>query len=144
MKSISLPDTAFDILTKAGGAMSFKELYQTIAEMAEFDEDDFAHYIGHFYTDLSLDGRFVGLTDNRWDLRSRCTYEQVHISVADVYSDADEEEMDAEDLAEQREYDAAMTGSTLDQNSSETTDGEGFEAKGNESSDAAEALGIDK
>jgi DNA-directed RNA polymerase delta subunit len=34
-----------------------------------------------------LDGRFVFLGDNLWDLRSRQTFDKVHIDMKDAYSD---------------------------------------------------------
>ena len=97
MKVISLPETAFEVLTAANGTMTFAELYGKVAEIAEMSEEEKAARIGQFYTDISLDGRFVGLTDNTWDLRSRHTYDKVHIDVNDVYSEVDEGERDAED-----------------------------------------------
>ena len=62
-----------------------------------------------FYTQLSLDGRFITLTDNFWDLRSRHKFEQVHLDMIDAYSDEDdeideeEEELLRQELGEQEE-----------------------------------------
>ena len=107
MKVISLPETAFEVLTAANGTMTFAELYGKVAEIAEMSEEEKAARIGQFYTDISLDGRFVGLTDNTWDLRSRHTYDKVHISVSDIYdateadqADVDPEENEGDELAE--------------------------------------------
>ena len=113
MKVISLPETAFEVLTAANGTMTFAELYGKVAEIAEMSEEEKAARIGQFYTDISLDGRFVGLTDNTWDLRSRHTYDKVHIDVNDVYSEVDEGERDAEDAKEEAEYDASIQGTVL-------------------------------
>ena len=55
------------------------------------------------YTQLSLDGRFIILTDNNWDLRSRHVYSQVHIDMDDAYSDDEGEEYDAEEAELLRE-----------------------------------------
>jgi len=102
----SMLETAFAVITErtAGSneserALSFKDLYDEVATRLEMNEDERKARIGHFYTDLSIDGRFVELTDNTWDLRSNHTYDKVHIDVNDVYSDV-EEEVEEEDEEE--------------------------------------------
>ena len=57
--------------------------------------------LGTFYTDLTLDGRFVALTDNNWDLRKNHTYDKVHIDYNEVYSE--EEDSDDKDKEEESE-----------------------------------------
>ena len=95
-------DEAYDIVVAAGAAMSFMDLMNKVAENLEMSEEEKIARLGAFYTDLSLDGRFVALTNNAWDLRSRHTYDKVHIDVNEVYSDEEgdldlEEELDEED-----------------------------------------------
>ena len=146
MKVISLPETAFEVLTAANGTMTFAELYGKVAEIAEMSEEEKAARIGQFYTDISLDGRFVGLTDNTWDLRSRHTYDKVRIDVNDVYSEVDEGERDAEDAKEEAEYDASIQGTVVSDSDDEEAivdDGEA-EAKSKESKEAAELVGMGK
>ena len=146
MKVISLPETAFEVLTAANDTMTFAELYGKVAEIAEMSEEEKAARIGQFYTDISLDGRFVGLTDNTWDLRSRHTYDKVHIDVNDVYSEVDEGERDAEDAKEEAEYDASIQGTVVSDSDDEEAiadDGEA-EAKSKESKEAAELVGMGK
>ena len=47
-----------------------------------------------------MDGRFVNLGDNQWDLRTNQTYDKVHIDMNDVYSDIEEETKGNRDLEE--------------------------------------------
>ncbi len=54
-------------------------------------EEDGRKVISQFYTNLTLDGRFVDLKDNEWGLRERETYDKVHIDMNAVYSELDEE-----------------------------------------------------
>ena len=60
--------------------------------MAEkgFGEDKIASLIGRFYSDLSLDGRFVVLDDNVWDLRERYPFEYVQTTSEEDDEDEDE------------------------------------------------------
>ena len=100
-KNKSMRDCAYDELTTASRSLPFAELYGLVATDLEMTEEEKAAHIGALYTDLTLDG-------NVWDLRSRHTYDKVHISAADLYDQAeaeeaaiDPEENDGEELAEQ-------------------------------------------
>ena len=44
----------------------------------------------YFYTNLTLDSRFVNVGDNKWDLRERLPFEKVHIDMNDIYNDDEE------------------------------------------------------
>lgn len=97
----SMRDCAYDEITTACSALTFAELYAKVAAALEMTEEEKNAHIGAFYTDLTLDGRFVALTDNYWDLRERHTYEKVHINISEVYSAI--EEANAEYQAAARE-----------------------------------------
>ena len=142
MKLISLPETAFEVLTAANDTLSFAELYGKVAEIAEMSEEEKAARIGQFYTEISLDGRFVGLTDNTWDLRSRHTYDKVHIDVNDVYTEVDEGERDEEDAKEDAEYDAAVNGQVASDEDDIVPEEDDDDSKIKESKEAAELVGM--
>lgn len=99
-KNESMVDVAFSVLTDAGSTVKFKDLYNLVCEKLELSEEEKADKISNFYTNLSLDGRFVTLGENEWDLRSRQKYEKVHIDMNDVYSDIDDETTGNMDLEE--------------------------------------------
>ena len=142
MKNISLPDTAFEVLTAAGGPMSFADLYAKIVELNEMNEDEKNAFIGRFYTDLSLDGRIVGLADNTWDLRTRHQLKDFNLSAVDVYTD-EESELDAEDAKDEAEYNAAIQGRPLEEGTYSDEEEE-IDSKSRESKEAAELLGLGK
>lgn len=129
-------DCAYDELTTASRSLPFAELYGLVATDLEMTEEEKAAHIGALYTDLTLDGRFVTLDGNVWDLRSRHTYDKVHISAADLYDQAeaeeaaiDPEENDGDELAEER--------------TEEGEEGEGNEEEENNSAAASlESFGI--
>lgn len=104
-KDKSMLDEAFDIVTENGTPIVFIELVNRVAANLEMTESEKLARLGSFYTDLSLDGRFVALTDNTWDLRIRHTYDKVHINVNEVYSDEadDAENIDLEELEGEEE-----------------------------------------
>ena len=102
-KNESMVDVAFDILNETQRTMNFQELYHEITFKLELTDEESLAKIAQFYTNLSLDGRFVTLGNNEWDLRKNQTYDKVHIDMNDVYSDIEEEtaaNRDVEDLDE--------------------------------------------
>lgn len=102
-KNESMVDVAFDILNETQRTMNFQELYHEITKKLELTDEESLAKIAQFYTNLSLDGRFVTLGNNEWDLRKNQTYDKVHIDMNDVYSDIEEEtaaNRDVEDLDE--------------------------------------------
>ena len=99
-KNESMVDVAFSVLTDAGSTVKFEDIYNLVCEKLELSEEEKADKISNFYTNLSLDGRFVTLGENEWDLRSRQKYEKVHIDMNDVYSDIDDETTGNMDLEE--------------------------------------------
>ncbi len=137
MKNESMIDTAYSTLTASEGPISFKELWGKIKETLEIGPDEEASRIGHFYTDISLDGRFVEGKDNTWNLRSRTPYDNVHIDMSDVYTDLSESDMDDADKAEDAAYDASVQGTVL---SEEPEPEEGEEAP--HKTETAEDLGL--
>lgn len=97
-------DTAFDVVTANGKEMSFQDILLAVGNKLGLTEDELVKRSGSFYTALSLDGRFVTLGENVWDLRRRRKFESVHIDMNDVYSDDDDkvEELGEEDEEEKK------------------------------------------
>ena len=105
----SLLDHAFDLVSKSKEPVSFSDIWAYVVKEAGLDEKTAAQKVGRFYTNLMLDGRFVNLGDNQWDLRIRQTFDKVHIDMKDVYSDVDEDDdIDQEEDNEEKEYNKAF------------------------------------
>ena len=63
--------------------------------MKKFDDIQKDDKESLFYTNITLDGRFITVGENNWDLRSRHKFSDVHIDMNDIYAD-DEEEVSEE------------------------------------------------
>ena len=50
------------------------------------------------YKRQTLDGRFITVGENAWDLRSRHKFSDVHIDMNDIYADEEETEELEEDV----------------------------------------------
>ena len=58
--------------------------------------------ISFFYTNLTLDGRFVNVGENKWNLRERVTFDKIHVDMNEFYADV--EETSDEDEENQTQY----------------------------------------
>lgn len=99
MAEKSLVEYAFDVLSSRNEQVKFRVLFEEVAKLAGLDMADpsIKSKMSKLYTQLSLDGRFVTLTDNKWDLRANHKYEDVHIDMEDAYSDDYEADADKEE-----------------------------------------------
>ena len=122
MNEKSLLDYGFDVLNASKDPLKFVDLFNAAVKLSgiELAENEIKTKMSKFYTSLSLDGRFVTLTDNFWDLRCRHVFEQVHLDMIDAYSDEDEEideeerKLLAEELGEVEEDDQEEEADDLD------------------------------
>lgn len=87
----SFVNTAYDIVVKNGAELPFATLWNAVCEELGLSEEDRVNRVSYFYTQLTLDGRFVTLGENVWDLRIRHTFDKVHIDMNEVYSDDEED-----------------------------------------------------
>ena len=96
-----------ELVLKKKAPVEFNKLWQEVSQIQGFSEEEANAKIGKFYTNLSLDGRFITLGENTWDLRERYVFEKVHIDMNDVYRDVEEEvdeDLESED-DEEKDYD---------------------------------------
>lgn len=106
MSNKSMIDHAYAVLEKSKEPIAFRDLFsKVVAEGGyELSESEARAKMSSLYTQLSLDGRFLILTNNTWDLSSRHVFDQKHIDMEEAYSDVEEgEEYDAEEAELLRE-----------------------------------------
>ncbi|BBH25456.1 hypothetical protein SG0102_03900 [Intestinibaculum porci] len=93
----SMVDVAYDIMEGLKAPIDFYELWEQVAEKKNFTTEERDENESVFYTNITLDGRMITVGENRWDLRERHKFEDVHIDMNDVYSDDEEEEEETDD-----------------------------------------------
>ncbi len=106
--SLKAIDIAYKKLLNAKEGMPFKELWISVNDELGFDGKIASRKKSQFYTDLTLDGRFIMLENNVWNLKSRCKYQQVEVKEDEFdededYEDEDEDEFDDEDEDDEEE-----------------------------------------
>lgn len=92
-------DVAFELVSKKKNPVVFSKLWEEVSQIQGLSEEEAKKRASKFYTALSLDGRFITLGDNTWDLRSRYTFDKVHIDMNEVYSN-EADEVEDEDRSE--------------------------------------------
>ena len=92
-------DVAFELVSRKKNPVVFSKLWEEVSQIQGLSEEEAKKKASKFYTALSLDGRFITLGDNTWDLRSRYTFDKVHIDMNEVYTD-DSVEVEDEDRSE--------------------------------------------
>ncbi|MCR5491633.1 MAG: DNA-directed RNA polymerase subunit delta [Bacilli bacterium] len=140
MKEGSMIQAACRILEENGKEMSFADLWSAVRHDLDIDDVEANARIGFFYTDLSMNGLVVALTDNVWDLRKRHTYDKVHIDVKDVYTEVEQSSGDEFDQQDDDEYNR-FTGTLVEEENSEENDSEENPSK---EEDGADYLGLKK
>lgn len=104
----SLLDHAYDYVSGQNQPSKFQDIWAYCVKEAALTPEEAAAKVSRFYTNLMLDGRFVTLGENQWDLRVRHKYESVHIDMSEVYSDVETYDEDSEEEEEEAEYNAAF------------------------------------
>ena len=101
--SKSLIDHAYDFVSKHKDSVHFNDIWDYVKKEAGLSEEEANKKVGQFFTNMMLDGRFITLGENEWDLRERHVFDKVHIDMRDVYSDVQTSDIDVED-DEEKEY----------------------------------------
>ena len=102
--SKSLLEYAYDYVSQQAQPRKFQDIWAYCVKEAGLSEEEAAAKVSRFYTNLMLDGRFVTLGENEWDLRIRQKFEKVHIDMSEVYSDVETSYDDSEEEEEEAEY----------------------------------------
>lgn len=97
-------DVAYDLLKTKKKAVVFIKLWEELCQMMAFTKQQEEDNIAQFYSDLSLDDRFVNVGGNQWDLRERHTYKEVVVDTEDILIDeSDDDDNDNYDESEETE-----------------------------------------
>lgn len=101
--SKSLIEHAYEFVSKHNESVNFKEIWEYVKKEAGLSEEQANAKVGQFFTNMMLDGRFITLGENEWDLRERHVFDKVHIDMRDVYSDVQTSDDDIEEKDEEEE-----------------------------------------
>ncbi len=103
----SILELAHEFITAKKKAVTFKEIWQYVQK--QMDEKETLQ-IGRFYKLITLDGRFVALGNNKWDLKARYTFKELYDDARGVFREVESpdeagEEADEDPFNEDKEDD---------------------------------------
>lgn len=89
--SRSMTDVAYDILGKKKKSLDFKRLWQEVCKKLDYDDSIANKKLVQFHNNIMLDNRFATVENNKWDLRSRRKFEEVHVDTSTIIIEDDDE-----------------------------------------------------
>lgn len=97
MNNLSKTDVAYHLLKERKEGLNFYEIWDFIKQDLSLSDEEGNKLISNFYTDLSLDARFITLGENVWALRENNLFDKVHIDMNDIYANSDDDVIESED-----------------------------------------------
>ena len=91
----SMTDVAYDVLSSKKRCILFSKLWEEVSKTCNVSND----YISQFYSDITLDSRFVSLKDNKWDLKERRKFAETQIDMSSI--ELGEDEVDESEISEE-------------------------------------------
>lgn len=96
-----MTDIAYNVVSRRKKGVPFIQIWQEIIKIKGLDESAQQKKIAEFYTELMLDKRFISLADNKWDLRSRHTFDESKMESFELDDDDDDDfEEESEEIEE--------------------------------------------
>ncbi len=92
MSTKSMINIAYELMNKKRKPVTFLKLWEDVSTMMGFNEQQEDDNIAQFYNDISFDERFVCIGDNKWDLRSRHTFNESVVDTEDLMIDESDED----------------------------------------------------
>lgn len=87
-------DVAYELMSTKKKPVVFLKIWEEVSQMMGFTKRQEEDNIAQFYSDLSLDDRFVNVGENKWDLRERHTYHEVVVDTEELIIDEDTDDDD--------------------------------------------------
>ena len=116
-------DVAYELVSNKRKPVEFSKLWEEVSQIQGLSEEEAKGKASKFYTALSLDGRFITLGENTWDLRSRYTFDKVHIDMNEVYADdIEDDEKEVDENASEKELFGDDDDDSEDEETSENED----------------------
>jgi DNA-directed RNA polymerase subunit delta len=93
----SMLELAYEFIVGKKKAVSFKEIWQFVQKQTDEKE---SLQLGRFYKLITLDGRFVALGSNKWDLKERYTFKELYDDARGVFREVESPEEAGEETDE--------------------------------------------
>lgn len=78
-------DIAYDVIKSHKRAVPFIKIWEKVCIEKNFTEQQKEDKVADFFSDMTLDDRFINVEGNKWDIKSRRKFDEVVID-ADAIS----------------------------------------------------------
>lgn len=85
--SLTMTDVAYNFMSKRKREVEFSKLWDEVVKTMKIPEDKLKRKKSQFYSEMMLDNRFASLDNNKWDLRNRRKFEEIHIDTSEIELD---------------------------------------------------------
>ena len=114
LESMTYVDISYMILKEEKDRFNTPTLFKKVSEILDLSEGEFENKIGEYYTNLTLDKRFIIMKDGNWELREKTKVETL----------VDEDETEYLDEEEEIEEDLELIDEGLELNDDDSDDDE--------------------
>lgn len=90
----TMTDIAYNCLLEHHNAIEFLTLWDEVKTTLNIPANLEKRKRGQFYSEIMLDNRFYSLKDNKWDLKSRYSFNETHIDTSAIELGEDEDEFE--------------------------------------------------
>lgn len=90
---LSYTDLTYLLLQESPKSMNTPTIFRKICDLLGYSDEEYTAKIGDYYTSLTIDKRFVLLSNNEWDVRDRHSVELVVEDDEEVEEIEEEEEI---------------------------------------------------
>src|SRR5699024_1060437 len=77
LTDMAMVELANVILEDANKALDFREVFNKLAELKRYTEEQKHDLLAQFYTELNIDGRFLTLGSDKWGLKRWYPVDQI-------------------------------------------------------------------
>jgi DNA-directed RNA polymerase subunit delta len=96
----SMLEVAYNFVAKKKEPATFNEIWEFVQKNVP---DASTRQVSRFYKLMTLDGRFVALGSNKWDLKTHYTFKQLYDDARGVFKDTEELEAPMDDEEDKEE-----------------------------------------
>ena len=114
LESMTYVDISYMILKEEKNCFNTPTLFKKVCKILDLSENEFENKIGEYYTNLTLDKRFIIMKDGNWELREKTKVETL----------VDEDETEYLDEEEEIEEDLELIDEGLELNDDDSDDDE--------------------
>ncbi len=85
-------EIAYDVIVKHKKPVPFAKIWETVVLTRKFTPEQAEARVADFFSDMTLDDRFINIGDNKWDIKSRRKFEEVFIDADAIAVDDDDDD----------------------------------------------------